>query len=211
MAIGARVRAAFGPYEPMVSNLWRKIFIDLDEWTQTLSRWSVGPRRILEVGCGEGYSTARLAAAFPDCTIDAIDIAANIGRLYDGPPDRVRFKLITIEEFAKENPASYDLIVLTDVLHHIPASLRVSVLTAIRDTLAPGGVLAFKDWARAPLQPIHWLVHGSDRWLTGDRVQYLRPTECRTLLTEVFGPSAIEREATIRPWRNNYAFRVVKS
>lgn len=208
MSIGSRVRAAFGPYEPVVSDIWRAMFVDVSDWTRVVTSWSPTPRRILEVGCGEGYSTARLVEAYPGIPLDAIDIAGNIGRLYDGPAGAANFRIAYVEDIAIEAPAAYDLVVLSDVLHHVPAAQRRSLLEAIRAVLAPGGSLAFKDWHRAPIKPIHWAVYASDRYLTGDRVAYLRREEARALLADVFGIDNITAEASIRPWNNNYAFHV---
>lgn len=206
MPLGARVRALFGPWEPLVSDLWRSMFVDVAAWTGVIREWQPEPKRILEVGCGEGYSTAQLASSFPGVTIDAIDIAENIGRLYDGPEDAARFRIAYAEDLACEAPGSFDLIVLSDVLHHVPKAGRRSLLSAVRNLLATDGVLAFKDWHREITSPVHWAVHGSDRWLTGDRVHYLQRQEARMLVQEIFGQDAIKRETWIRPWRNNYAF-----
>lgn len=211
MSIGARVRAAFGPYEPLVADAWRAMFVDVDHWTSVIAGWSPAPRRILEVGCGEGYSTARLVKTFPGIPIDAIDIADNIGRLYDGPAEAVNFRIAFAEEIAAENPGAYDLVVLCDVLHHVPQAQRRSLLDAIRTALVPGGALTVKDWHRAPAKPIHWAVHGTDRYLTGDRVQYLTREEARLMLSEVFGDKAVVAETSIRPWTNNYAFHIVRT
>lgn len=211
MSVGARVRAAFGPYEPIVSNLWRAMFVDVAHWTGVVASWSPAPRRILEVGCGEGYSTARLVEAYPGIPLDAIDIAENIGRLYDGPVGAANFRIAYVEQIAAEKPGAYDLIVLSDVLHHVPPAQRKSLLEAIRTALAPDGTLAMKDWHRSWAKPIHWAVYGSDRFLTGDRVQYLKREEARKLLGDVFGDDSIIAEMSIRPWANNYAFRIIQN
>ncbi|MBW8784729.1 MAG: class I SAM-dependent methyltransferase [Novosphingobium sp.] len=207
MAIGPLVRRAFGRHERRVSELYRAIFVDLDEWIATIRDWSPNPRRILELGCGEGYSTERLVAAFPDSIIEAIDIAPNIGRLYAGPPERVSFRIAYAEEIAAECPGAYDLIILGDVIHHVPASARQSLLEAVRQMLAPGGTFAFKDWERTA-SPIYFAGYAADRWLTGDRIAYLTRGEARDMLGTIFGQASLVAERSIRPWSNNYAICV---
>ena len=207
MAIGPIVRRAFGPYERQVAEAWRALFFNLDVCCALAASWAPGARRILELGCGEGYSTERLAALFPDAEILAVDIAPNIGRLYAGPAERVQFRIAYAEDLAAEAPAQFDLIVLTDVLHHVPAAMRSSLLRAARDLLAPGGVLAFKDWERR-WSPIHALAYSADRWLTGDRIAYLTLDEARDILAQTFGESALGRTCHVAPWAHNYAIRV---
>jgi len=207
MSIGSRVRAMFGKHEPLIANLWRAMFLDLDDWTAKVRSWHPHPRRVLEVGCGEGYSTERLATAFPDAQIVAIDIMPQVGRLYGGPEGRVEFRMQTAESLAEAEPGSFDLVIMCDVIHHIPVELRASVLAAARTLLAPAGRFAVKDWARSAT-PIHWLCFSSDRWLTGDRVNFLKPDEARKLLADVFGRDAVRTSGWVKPWRNNYAFLV---
>jgi 2-polyprenyl-3-methyl-5-hydroxy-6-metoxy-1,4-benzoquinol methylase len=207
MSIGSRVRAMFGKHEPLVANLWRSMFLDLDDWTAKVRSWHPNPRRVLEVGCGEGYSTERLAHAFPDAEIVAIDIMPQVGRLYHGPKGRVEFRMQTAEDLAEREPGAFDLVIMCDVIHHVPEEIRTSVLGSVRTLLAPGGRFAVKDWARS-ITPIHWLCFGSDRWLTGDRVRFLKPNEARSLLAEVFGSEAVRSSGSVKPWRNNYAFLV---
>jgi 2-polyprenyl-6-hydroxyphenyl methylase/3-demethylubiquinone-9 3-methyltransferase len=207
MALGSRVRKLFGRHERLIADLWRAMFMSLDHWNRTICAWVPEPRRILELGCGEGYSTIRLAAAYPGAAIDAVDIAPQIGRLYENPPDRVRFRVVAAEDLALERPGTYDLIIVTDVLHHVPHEARGSFLAAVRTLLAPRGVLAFKDWHRNRA-PIYYLGYAADRWLTGDRIAYLTRAEARQLLVTVFGPDCVTAEQTIAPWFNNYAMKI---
>jgi trans-aconitate methyltransferase len=202
------IRRAFGRHERLVSEAWRAIFVSLDDWTRLLHEWAPGARHILELGCGEGYSTERLVATFPEAWIEAIDVSPNLGRLYAGPAERVRFRQMFAEELAAEAPASFDLIILSDVMHHVPVPARASLLSAAKALLAPGGVLAFKDWHRSAT-PIHAAVHASDRLLTGDRVAYMTRKEARVMLETAFGAGCITGEGWVRPWRANYAMRVI--
>jgi SAM-dependent methyltransferase len=153
---------------------------------------------------GEGALAARLRAAYPQASITAIDITPRVGRLYGGPAGGVRFLQCDIEHIAATEAGRFDLVLLCDVLHHVPRGLRHGLLDAIRTTLAPGGTFIFKDWERNHA-PIHWLCYASDRWLTGDRISYLTGREMREILAASFGAAALGDEARIAPWWNNIA------
>jgi 2-polyprenyl-3-methyl-5-hydroxy-6-metoxy-1,4-benzoquinol methylase len=207
MAIGPLVRGLFGPYEHWISATYRSIFIDIDDLAGRMCQWKPTAKRILEVGCGEGAVTERLRAAYPDAAITAIDITPRAGRLYRGSRDGVRFVQCPVQDVAATKPGQYDLVILSDVLHHVPAPLRQGLFDAIRATLAPGGVFVFKDWERS-FTPFHWLCYAADRWITGDRVHYMKRTEMREGLARSFGQCALLEEARITPRWNNLAILV---
>ena len=204
MKIGPLIRRMFGPYERQISEAYRAIYIDIDAFVWLTRRWKPEAKKILEVGCGEGSITQRLKAAYPDANITAIDITPRVGRLYRGTLDGVRFMRCAIQEVAASDSGQYDLVVLSDVLHHVPLEFRQTLLDAIRTALAPQGTFVFKDWQRN-YSPIHWLCYASDRWLTGDRISFMTRMEMRERLASSFGEAAIVAEARIGPWWNNLA------
>jgi 2-polyprenyl-3-methyl-5-hydroxy-6-metoxy-1,4-benzoquinol methylase len=207
MSIGPFVRRMFGPYERRIGEIYRSLYIDIDGFVDMMVQWIPNASKILEVGCGEGSVTERLAAAYPDAKITAIDITPRLGRLYKGSFDRVKFIRCTVQEVAATESGQYDLAVLSDVLHHVPVELRQALLDAIRTALAPRGALVFKDWERN-LSPIHWLSYASDRWLTGDRISYMSRIEMRERLALSFGEAALVAEARVQPQWNNLAMLV---
>ena len=204
MSIGAKVRRMFGRHERLVSELWRAAFIDLDEFFARVQEWVPEPKTILEIGCGEGAGTERLAATYPRSSILAIDVADNLGRLYRGRSDGVTFRQVAIADLVGKNAGKFDLIVMCDVLHHIPTELRPQIIASARALLAPGGSFVCKDWARNRTL-VHWIAYAADRWLTGDRIRYLTPAEAETLFAASFGGLAVRGRATVKPWRNNFA------
>jgi 2-polyprenyl-3-methyl-5-hydroxy-6-metoxy-1,4-benzoquinol methylase len=204
MPLGPAVRRLFGRHEHRIAELYRAIFVDIDAYACLIGDWVPGARCILEVGCGEGAVTEQLAQVYPDADILAIDITPRVGRLFRGRLDRVTFVETTVQQVAAEQPGAFDLVILSDVLHHVPLPIRRELLAAVRATIAPGGSLIFKDWERTAA-PIHWLCHAGDRWLTGDRVRYLRKPEAEAMLADAFGRPAVVAQAWVRPWRNNFA------
>ena len=208
--IGPLIRRAFGPYEHGVAELYRRIFIDLDDFAELMRAWVPQAHRILEVGCGEGAMTERLAGTYPTASITAIDIAPKAGRLFRGNASAVTFRKETVESVAAREPASFDLVVLCDVMHHVPPEARKSLLSAIKRSLTPEGSLVIKDWMISGW-PIHWLCEMSDRYLTGDDVSYFTATSINAMLTGTFGDGCIQQADTVRPWRNNAVFFVQHS
>ena len=204
MSIGASVRRMFGRHERLIADLWRGAFIDLDHFIAQLRTCVPAATRILEIGCGEGAGTERLAAAYPKASILAIDIASNLGRLYRGPKENVSFRQRAVTDLTETHAGEFDLIVMCDVLHHIPPELRPEIIAAARRLLAPGGSFIFKDWERRPT-PIHWIAFAADRWLTGDRVQFVTEGEAETLLSAEFSAAGAKTSFRVRPWRNNFA------
>jgi 2-polyprenyl-6-hydroxyphenyl methylase/3-demethylubiquinone-9 3-methyltransferase len=169
--------------------------------------WVPDAKKILEVGCGEGAMTERITQTYPRAAVTAIDITPNVGRLFRGNASTVTFRQETVQDLARREPRAFDLIVLSDVLHHVPKDVRLALMSAIDQAMAPDGSLLFKDWI-ASSRPIHWLCDMSERYLTGDDVAYFTMEGFKTLVTDTFGPDAIRKTGTVKPWRNNFAVLV---
>jgi 2-polyprenyl-3-methyl-5-hydroxy-6-metoxy-1,4-benzoquinol methylase len=206
MSLGTRIRRAFGPYEHHVADAYRRVFVDLGAFVRQMQRWT-SATNILEIGCGEGAVTERLVRAFPDAQITAIDITPSVGRLFRGDASRVNFRQAPVEEIAATAPGAFDVVVLADVIHHVPTAARGAILASARAALAPRGRFVFKDWARRNT-PIHLACLLSDRYLTGDDVHYLTAANLRELAIETFGPGSIAAEAFIPPWKSNFAMLI---
>jgi SAM-dependent methyltransferase len=207
---GPLVRRLFGPYEHGVAEAYRKIFVDLDDLAGLMNTWVPKAHKILEVGCGEGAMTERITRLYPAAAVTAIDITPNVGRLFRGKTSSVKFCQESVENIAAKEPGSFDLVILADVIHHVPAEARRSLLSAIAQAMAPTGSLIFKDWVVSS-SPIHWLCLMSDRYLTGDDVVYCTMGGINTLVADIFGPETIHQVDTVRPWRNNVAVHVTRS
>ena len=110
-----------------------------------LRRW-LGPHlpadraaNVLDVGCGRGYALMllrdlgykQIAGIDPDA--GQVDFAQGRGLAVSQASDSAGF--------LRARPASYDLVLLMDVLEHLPDATQCDLLTAIRESLRPGGRL----------------------------------------------------------------------
>jgi 2-polyprenyl-6-hydroxyphenyl methylase/3-demethylubiquinone-9 3-methyltransferase len=198
------VRRLFGPLEPLIADFYRAIFFDVRVFARKLLRLGA-PKRVLEVGCGEGALVEQMARLWPQARIVGIDVTPRLGRLCRAEASRVRFQQITVQEFAAAEPGAMDLVVLCDVLHHIPWDQHRGILLAAARALRPGGLLVIKDWMRDG-SPGYWIGYFSDRYISGDRVRYGTRDEWVQVLQETFGRSSLRQEFTIAPHSCNHAF-----
>lgn len=202
MGIGSKVRKLFGPYERPIAGAYRRFFVDLDLFVQRLRDHIPTANRILEIGCGEGQMTERLVRLYPSAYVQAIDLIDNPGRLFRGERNRVNFSSVDLETIVQSTPASFDLVVLVDVLHHIPMGARAAFLAAAGKTVGCGGTFVLKEWARLP-SLAYLLGYAADRFITGDRVVYHTIEELRSFSTTVFTGGRVIAEWRIPPWKSN--------
>jgi 2-polyprenyl-6-hydroxyphenyl methylase/3-demethylubiquinone-9 3-methyltransferase len=202
MGIGTTIRHRMGRLEIPMADLYRSFFISHAQFTTQLAQ-HLKPRRILEVGCGDGTLAQRLVAAFPDADYLGIDPAESAGRLYRGPADRAVFRTMTSAELLAENPEPFDLVMTADVLHHIQPDLRREVLRDIDAFTAPDGCYVVKEWAID--RPFFGkLAYWADFYVTGDKnVDFMTNSQLLRVLEETLPDFEIASSSSVRPWKEN--------
>lgn len=204
LGIGPLIRRAFGRHERRISEIYRGMFVDLDAFVASIRSNIAAPRTVLEIGCGDGMVTERLARAFPHATLTGIDICAQPGRLCRGNFARVRFLRTSPRELDAAEGTQYELVIISDVLHHVPHQDWQHFLAGAARLLARGGTLILKDWVREPT-PAYLLGYLSDRLITADRIRYPGESELKSLADRIFGSAAVRSEFHVRPWHCNLA------
>lgn len=107
--------------------------------------------RLVDVGCGHGWSTLALARAYPEAHVDGVDVdapsidAARAHAEESGLSDRVTFHLGGGEALAGDG--SYDAGFVFEALHDMPNP--VEVLAALRRAVRDDGAVVIMDEAVA--------------------------------------------------------------
>jgi len=102
--------------------------------------------RVLDIGCGVGWSSVCMAQAHPGLTVDGVDLdpgsisAARGVAAAEGVSDRVTFEL---RDAATLAGAGYDLATMFEMVHDL--ARPVEALRAAREALGPDGVVLVAD------------------------------------------------------------------
>jgi 2-polyprenyl-3-methyl-5-hydroxy-6-metoxy-1,4-benzoquinol methylase len=109
--------------------------------------------RILDYGCGVGMVSSFLMQALPNAAVDGFDLsAASIANV-----DSALRVQGTFTSDWNDVGHGYNLVLVSNVMHHVPPNERFDVMATIRDRLAPGGVLIIVE--HNPLNPLtRWAV-----------------------------------------------------
>ena len=202
MSIGPSVRRMLGPIEAPISSAYRSMFINVGELGKAIDAMPFGSR-VLEVGVGDGMIASQIIDRRPDASVLGIDLAENPGSLFEGDRTRAEFRTISTSDLLAEQPTPFDAIVIADVLHHVPPSLRTGLLDDVATLLSDDGVLLVKETV-VSRSPGYWMGRFSDRWITGDRnVSFLREADLKQLVTDNVPNLVACGRSTIRPWKTN--------
>ena len=96
---------------------------------------------LLELGCGNALTTRRLAEAYPDCEILALEVdqAQHEKNLQTETMPNVRFALGGAQSIRLPD-ASVDAVIMLKSLHHVPTESMDQALAEIARVLRPDGI-----------------------------------------------------------------------
>ena len=144
MGMGTFVRHQLGRFEIPAANLYRSAFINLGSLADQIAA-VVPAKRILEVGCGDGCLAQQLSRVYPDASYLGVDVAPTAGRLYRGDPGWAQFRTVAVQDLLLEKPEPFDLVLLVDVIHHVPSEIRDEVLRCSAELVARAAI----SWSRS--------------------------------------------------------------
>lgn len=210
MALGPSVRRLLGPrLARLVGRGYRAIFADLDKQARIIAELLPPAAHLLDVGGGDGEPINRLLRIRPDLHVTMLDPAAAVGQWIE-PRFAAQVRRLPCMELPAYLSNSWrdspDVLLLSDVMHHVAPPDRAAFMAAIRTLWqkVPNLLIIVKD-----VEPGHWrssLGYLSDRYVTGDRGVSLVSRQLLVQLFEVaLGPMKRHETELFALDRPNYA------
>lgn len=209
MPLGPALRSLMTPeLERRLSGVYRSIFVDLSAVSRTILPHISMNARVLDIGGGDGELINHMLKDRQDLTVDMVDIAPAVGKFVQPEyANRVRkYTQTPVEALPLENPG-YDVALISDVMHHLPAAYRLNFLKAVRSRLRSNCCMLIKDIE--PGHPTASLSLFCDMYISGDKgVSLVSSSELKSLC-ENLQPKSISEIGLLTENRPNYAIKVV--
>jgi len=139
-------------------------------------------KRVLDVGCGGGILSESMFFKGADVTgIDLGEKALNVAKLHQLESGaKVNYQYISVEELAKQQAGSFDVVTCMEMLEHVPDP--ASIVKACSALVKPGGTVFFSTINRNPKSYL-FAVIGAEYILnllpkgTHDYGKFIKPSE----------------------------------
>ena len=133
---------------------WGRFKILRQRFLEEIGQYLPASGKVLDVGSGFGLFGNYYARRLPGIELEGFDL--NAKRVAEA--NKVASRLgLTNAQFSVGDAAAfssrgarYSAIYVLDVVHHVPPEAVPALLTALRDSLLPGGVLIVKDLDTTP-------------------------------------------------------------
>jgi trans-aconitate methyltransferase len=117
------------------------------------------PGRLLDLGCGDGRLTELLLAVYPGTQAVCVDFSE---MMLAGAAERLGTSAVVVRhDLTQPLPStgpiagSYDAVVSSFALHHLPDSRKQTLFAELAARLSAGGVLADLDIVASPTEALH--------------------------------------------------------
>lgn len=157
------------------------------EWIH--ARAALAGKKVIDIGCGGGILTESMARKGADVTgIDLSDKALKVADLHGLESGiTVKYRLVSAEDMAAEQPGQYDVVTCMEMLEHVPDP--AAVVKAAATLVKPGGHVFFSTINRNPKAYL-FAVIGAEYLLrllprgTHDYAKFITPAELSQFVRE---------------------------
>ena len=112
--------------------------------------------KILDVGCGYGFSSIYFALTSTKRIVKGIEISPQRINIASTASKHINNLSFEVDDLANQQQSLYNSIVLIDLLHHLNTFEKTKLLSDCHNLLSKNGVLIIKDINTKPLFKYIW-------------------------------------------------------
>ena len=213
MSVGKVARQILGEKFKTIGRLYRSLFVNLRQVSISISPYIPNNSLVLDIGGGDGEPLNYLLSLREDIKVIIIDPNKSIGGFIDEVfASRVQLLPgVRIDDYSAFTYQVPDVILISDVIHHIPSNSRSVFFTELKKLIVnrkKNIQLIIKD-----IEPGSFRSHlskFSDRFISGDKsVSLIKCSDLKTILFDLFKNSITINDTDLFELdRPNYAIVV---
>lgn len=169
----------------------------------------VNARRILDLGCGVGWSSFEVYRHRPETRVLGIDLSpvlSETAKKLFGDSNRLEFRVADLTAGELQGSSEFDVVMLLDVYEHIPVSARAGLHETLARVLAPEGIVILT--CPSPEYQRYLRTHDPGGLQPVD--EDVTENDMRILARAVGGQLSVFEPATVNPLHaNDYNYIVV--
>ncbi len=207
MSLGSIARVILGKrWFPVVGSWYRAVFVDLEKVVDCLPELAPGAQ-VLDIGGGDGEMINILLRKRPAIQVTMLDLSPRLG-LFLKPEFRQRVRILpstSLRDYATTEYPIPDLVIVSDVVHHVPIEVRSSFFADLRQVLKGKTTTLFvKDLEPGYFRSVLSLL--ADRYVSGDKkVSLVSRETVTTLVREAFPRASVQSTPLFETDGPNYA------
>lgn len=192
------------------ANIYRAIFFSVNNFLVLVIQPIHNKSKVLDVGGGDGAVAIKMSMLEDIKSIDIVDPNSNSGTFLNSKTDKITLHagryLRQIHEIKDEK---YDLVLLSDVIHHVPLKFRKDLIQDCLGFISKDGILVIKEIE--PLGLRSKLAFFADVYISRDPVvKFIKRRDLEDLIFDIRGDLRIERvESYWAADRPNYALKIM--
>jgi 2-polyprenyl-3-methyl-5-hydroxy-6-metoxy-1,4-benzoquinol methylase len=194
-----------------LAKVYRAFFFSVNDFLLLVIEPIYNKSNVLDVGGGDGAVAVQMALLKDIKSIDIVDPNPDSGTFLSAKSEKIRlFAGKHLNQLKDTKESKYDLVLLSDVIHHVPLEFRKDLIKDCLGFLTEAGTLVIKEIEPSGLRSK--MAFFADVYISRDPVvQFIKRRDLESLILKI--KADVEIEHVNSYWSSdspNYALKITQ-